>query len=420
MYAIKRVEIKNFTEEYIEEIFKEVTKLRELNSKYVVQYYNSWLQRKHLYIQMEFCSHDLGKILEIKINVFSRELGEAMDCVEYFISCEILRQILESVQYLHELNPQIIHRDLKPENILISQNVRNGRFVKLCDFGLAVEHRTASQSLSKNKGTPKYMAPELGQSRSYCDGIIRYNIRLSTIGSGGFGTIYAVKQVELKIRNLGKVRSEYVVPYYNSWPESKHLYIQMEYCSQNLRNIIEVKPQVFGRQSGEAMNCFESFTDLKPDNILIAENVRNGRFIKLCDFGLATVHEDDIYDLTPDKHTTGVGTVKYLAPEISNGMKYGHKSDIYSLALIGSEIFDFNLFYYDSDNVESIYSGNEILNGKILFTMISTPQWNKRPECSEVLSEYNEWSIDRNIIANDGQFETTLRGLQLHNKFFYE
>ncbi|CAG2180074.1 unnamed protein product, partial [Oppiella nova] len=88
-----------------------------------------------------------------------------MDCVEYFISCEILRQILESVQYLHELNPQIIHRDLKPENILIAKHVRNGRFIKLCDFGLAVEHRTETQSHSKNKGTPKYMAPELDQSK---------------------------------------------------------------------------------------------------------------------------------------------------------------------------------------------------------------------------------------------------------------
>ncbi|CAG2167092.1 unnamed protein product [Oppiella nova] len=88
-----------------------------------------------------------------------------MDCVEYLISCEIFRQILESVQYLHELNPQIIHRDLKPENILIAENIRNGRFVKLCDFGLAVEHITASQSHSKSKGTPKYMAPELHQSK---------------------------------------------------------------------------------------------------------------------------------------------------------------------------------------------------------------------------------------------------------------
>ncbi|CAG2176124.1 unnamed protein product, partial [Oppiella nova] len=48
---------------------------------------------------------------------------------------------------------------------------------------------------------------------------------------------------------------EFKLKYYNSWPEGKHLYIQMEFCSQNLRNILEVKPQVFGRQIGEAMDC---------------------------------------------------------------------------------------------------------------------------------------------------------------------
>ncbi len=89
-----------------------------------------------------------------------------MDCVEYFISCEILRQILESVQYLHELNPQIIHRDLKPEHILIAEYVRNGRFIKLCGFGMAVEHLFVNQSHTRNVGTPKYMAPNLDQSKN--------------------------------------------------------------------------------------------------------------------------------------------------------------------------------------------------------------------------------------------------------------
>ena len=139
--------------------------LGKLSPEYCVQYYNSWPEDKHLYIQMEFCSQNLRNILEVKTQVFGRKIGEAMNFVEYIISCEIFRQILESVQYLHELNPQIIHRDLKPENILIAENVRNGRFVKLCDFGLAVEHQRETQSHSKHTGTPKYMAPELYQSK---------------------------------------------------------------------------------------------------------------------------------------------------------------------------------------------------------------------------------------------------------------
>ncbi|CAG2168750.1 unnamed protein product [Oppiella nova] len=97
-------------------------------------------------------------------------------------------------------------------------------------------------------------------------------IELSAIGSGDFSEEY-LQRVYNEVKTLGKLSPEYCVQYYNSWPEDKHLYIKMEFCSQNLRNILEVKPQVFGRQLGEAMDCVE-----------------NGRFVKLCDFGMAVEH----------------------------------------------------------------------------------------------------------------------------------
>ena len=84
-------------------ILNEVKNLGKVRSEYVVQYYNSWPETNFLYIQMEFCSQNLRNILQIKPKVFDRDLGEAMSSYEYFISCEIFRQILESVQYLHEL-----------------------------------------------------------------------------------------------------------------------------------------------------------------------------------------------------------------------------------------------------------------------------------------------------------------------------
>ncbi|CAG2164965.1 unnamed protein product [Oppiella nova] len=379
IYAVKRVEFQNFTDEYKKRILREVKNLEKVRSEFVVQ-----------------------NILKVKPQVFGRQLGEPMDCVEYFISCEIFRQILESVQFLHKLNPQIIHRDLKPENILIAENVRNGRFIKLCDFGLATVHHKYTHYMTRDKHstgvvTIKYQAPEISQGNKYGHKVDIYSLaiigseifeldlfftdpdnlfsEISTIGSGGFGTvvkvkqildehIYAVKRVEFQnftdeykkrilreVKNLEKVRSEFVV-----------------------QNILKVKPQVFGRQLGEPMDCVEYFIsceifrqilesvqflhklnpqiihrDLKPENILIAENVRNGRFIKLCDFGLATVHHKYTHYMTRDKHSTGVGTIKYQAPEISQGNKYGHKVDIYSLAIIGSEIFELDLFFTDPD-----------------------------------------------------------------------
>ena len=173
------------------------------------------------------------------------------------------------------------------------------------------------------------------------------------------------------MKTLGKLSPEYCVQYYNSWPEDKHLYIQMEFCSQNLRNIVEVKPQVFGRQLGEAMDCVEYFIscqiyreilesvqylhskgiihrDINMGNILVAKNIMNGRFVKLCDFGLATVHDKHIHYRTTQKHTSDVGHLSYAAPEVLQGLKYNHKSDVYSLGRIGCELFDFDLSDYDS------------------------------------------------------------------------
>ncbi|CAG2166191.1 unnamed protein product [Oppiella nova] len=73
----------------------------------------------------------------------------------------------------------------------------------------------------------------------------------------------------------------------------------MEFCSHSLQNILEVKPQIIHR-------------DLKPDNILIEHNVRKGRFLKLCDFGLATVHDKRVHYRTTKKHTEDVGDILYI------------------------------------------------------------------------------------------------------------
>ncbi|XP_054158377.1 uncharacterized protein LOC128956687 [Oppia nitens] len=127
----------------------------------LVTVYSYWFYKNNLYISMEYCSLSLKKVIQLKAPVFSRQPdSELMTCMEYYLSCEILRELLDCVRYLHELQPPVLHRDLKPDNILIGQNIsENNRFVKLCDFGLSVDE-TVCDTLLSGAGTQLYTARE--------------------------------------------------------------------------------------------------------------------------------------------------------------------------------------------------------------------------------------------------------------------
>ena len=110
---------------------------------------------------MELCFTTLREILIQKRNEFSRKEFETMSLIEYYISSELFREILECINFLHKLKPKpIIHRDLKAKNILITYGI-NGRFVKLADFGLAVTHEFDEQTHTRGLRRPKYIAPEV-------------------------------------------------------------------------------------------------------------------------------------------------------------------------------------------------------------------------------------------------------------------
>ena len=152
---------------------QEIQKLIKVRSEYCVQYISQWNEVNVYYICMELCSHSLQNILQHKPQVFGRQPGEPMNSIEFYISCHIFKEILECVQYLHELNPPVIHRDLKPDNILLAKTVRNGRFFKVCDFGLATVHQHSS-----DKGDTRYQAPEVCRRVVYNHKIDVYSVAI--------------------------------------------------------------------------------------------------------------------------------------------------------------------------------------------------------------------------------------------------
>jgi serine/threonine protein kinase len=114
---------------------------------------------------MDLCWFDLKKVIDLCEVHFDTGGNQLFPGLGYYILSELLLEIVESIEFLH--NSNVIHRDIKPTNILIRAHKRDGRFIKLGDFGLAVSYERDSQSHSREAGTQRYMAPEVRNSRIY-------------------------------------------------------------------------------------------------------------------------------------------------------------------------------------------------------------------------------------------------------------
>jgi serine/threonine-protein kinase len=66
----------------------------------------------------------------------------------------ILIDTATSLEHVHDSN--FIHLDFKPENVLVTRNAN----VRLIDFDLAQPKPEKPKKMSRNPGTPAYMAPE--------------------------------------------------------------------------------------------------------------------------------------------------------------------------------------------------------------------------------------------------------------------
>ncbi|KFQ26079.1 Interferon-induced, double-stranded RNA-activated protein kinase, partial [Merops nubicus] len=151
-YAVKRVQ-------FTKNVEREVKELARLEHENIVRYYGSWEGYDYvtypdsrqksdkkincLFIQMELCEQ--GPLENwIEKHREKRKYHE--------MAHNKFLQILKGVEYIHSKG--LIHRDLKPQNILLSHEDK----IKIGDFGLvtSVEYET----LTENRGTKSYMAPE--------------------------------------------------------------------------------------------------------------------------------------------------------------------------------------------------------------------------------------------------------------------
>ncbi len=136
-------------EEDINRVQKEISILKKLKHKNIIQLYEIMESKKNLYIVMEYCE---GKELFDYI-VKKKKLNE----IE---ACKFFQEIINGLEYLH--NNNITHRDLKPENLLLDYK----KNIKISDFGLSSTY-IQGNLLKTPCGTPNYAPPEMLRGDEY-------------------------------------------------------------------------------------------------------------------------------------------------------------------------------------------------------------------------------------------------------------
>ncbi|KAK9387775.1 kinase-like domain-containing protein [Lipomyces mesembrius] len=99
-----------------------------------------------LYMVLEWCSKGVVMKLDIDGQV---EPYDEEQCRLYF------RDLTLGIEYLHSQG--VVHRDIKPDNLLLTcDNV-----LKIVDFGVSEFFERDNDAMSKQVGSPAFMAPEL-------------------------------------------------------------------------------------------------------------------------------------------------------------------------------------------------------------------------------------------------------------------
>ncbi|KAH9524063.1 Mitogen-activated protein kinase kinase kinase 1 [Bulinus truncatus] len=183
-------------------------------------------------------------------------------------------------------------------------------------------------------------------------------------GRGAFGDVYhvtmtapegvielAVKEIKIheiyrqksqeeilirEIATLKQVSHERVIKFYGVCSTESKFYIFIEYSPLgSLSQFIydkevmgEIKARLFTKQLLEGVAYLHGIglfhRDIKCDNVLVF----NEDNIKLADFGLAKV-----YEIT-QTYTKGIGTIRFMAPEMIKNQKYNKQVDIWSVGCV--------------------------------------------------------------------------------------
>ncbi len=227
-------------------------------------------------------------------------------------------------------------------------------------------------------------------------------VALRKIGQGGMGTVYEGRQIqferlvaikvlsklhltdtqilarfEREAKSVARIAHPNVVRLIDSGIEDGDIaYIIMEYVrGVELSNVAEtelsgqfivhVAHQVLNALSeAHAMNVIHR--DLKPDNIMITSEDGDNHFVKVLDFGLASLTDSSKITVSGQ----ALGTPWYMSPEQATASPVTEASDIYSLGCV----------LYELATSKPPFPGNRPFNVMMQHVNAQVPPLIQRPE----------------------------------------
>lgn len=127
---------------------------------------------------------------------------------------EVMYQLAFGLEYIH--SKDIVYRDIKPENVLISVDTTGKKItMKWADFGFTKpksEQGSGSFSLSGDKQTSNWLAPELILDQSY-EERTKGNTKMSDIFAEGLLFCYFLLEGRHPFGSGFKIHSNIVINY---------------------------------------------------------------------------------------------------------------------------------------------------------------------------------------------------------------
>jgi len=136
----------------MQDLAKEIESFRHLRHKRLVRFIGACLELPHPCLVTEYMP---GGSLHHLLHVRKLQLP-------LLHALNMCLQVADGVMYLHMQTPTVVHRDLKSLNVVLDLNLN----IKICDFGLTEPMERTHITKKNNGGSPRYMAPELFDSKT--------------------------------------------------------------------------------------------------------------------------------------------------------------------------------------------------------------------------------------------------------------